>query len=182
MKPSTDALNKWLQTFIIHPLFHNVKIHKWDSTTGQLEWDNVPQYRNGYNDFVNEQLFTIRLFSCLDENKKFIQRMTFVIKTPTLFVPRYMQPDDFKTFDNIKLRDIIEFKKISDQYLFSNAIRNIFYIRPPITYTYEKNLEVYCREYKRFNDFKEAMFGYFSNCEKINAKLKALKQDFKKGE
>lgn len=46
MKPSTDALNKWLQTMIIHPLFIQARFYKNNNSNAVIEWEFVPHYVN----------------------------------------------------------------------------------------------------------------------------------------
>lgn len=41
MKPTTDALNKWLQTMIIHPLFNQARFYKNNISDAVIEWEFV---------------------------------------------------------------------------------------------------------------------------------------------
>lgn len=181
MKPTTDALNKWLQTMIIHPLFIQARFHKINITEAVIEWDFVPRSVNNHISFV--PAFFINFFNMKNNrnDEKFVHNVKLSINTPDLFNANTDIHDktyEYHSYYNIQLKDIIKFKKLCDEQF--NKIRHLYSKYVP--YEPAKSKEVYCKEYQEFLMFKESMFGYFNNCEKINAKLKDLQKDFVKDE
>lgn len=181
MKPTTDALNKWLQTMIIHPLFNQARFYRNNNSDATIEWEFVPRSVNKHTSIV--PALSINIFN-LKKNRndeKFVHKMSLSIKTPDLFIANtdiHDKEDEYNSYFNIHLKDIIIFKKLCVEQF--DKIRHLYFKNVP--YEPAKSKEVYCKEYRNFLMFKESMFGYFYNCEKINAKLKDLKKDFVKGE
>lgn len=180
MKPTTDALHKWLQALIINKNFQCARLSKGLCCDGNIEWEFVP-----FNNFKGEHIVPALKISIYTyrENKKIIHKVMLTIHTPNIFCRNEVNDggddvDDYKSYRNIHLKDIVEFKKLCDEYF--DKIRHIYFKNVP--YEPAKSKEVYCKEYREFLMFKESMFGYFYNCEKINSKLKDLKKDFVKGE
>lgn len=181
MKPTTDALHQWLQALIINKNFQCTKLSKGVRCDGSIEWEYVP-YHNLKGEHIIVPALKINIYTCV-ENKKIIQKVMLTIHTPDIFCSDEVNDggdseDDYKSYYNIHLKDIVKFKKLCDGYF--DKIRMTYLNHS--TYKPKKNKEVYCKEYREFLMFKESMFGYFYNCEKINAKLKDLKKDFVKGE
>lgn len=164
MKPTTDALNHWLQALIINKNFQEVRLTKCVNCSGRIEWEDVP-----YNNFTGQHMlpaFKILIYTYM-ENKKIIHKVGFYIQTPSIFCRDEVNDggddkDDFKKYSNIHLKDIVEFKKLCDKYF--EKIRKTYFNHS--TYNPKKNKEIYCKEYREFLMFKESMFGYFSNCKK----------------
>lgn len=181
MKPTTDALHQWLQALIINKNFHCARLSKGELCDGTIEWKYVP-----YNNFKGEHIvpaLKINIYTCMEkETKKIIHKVMLNIHTPDLFCRDEVNDggddvDDYKSYSNIRLKDIVKFKKLCDVQF--DKIRHLYFKDVP--YEPAKSKEVYCKEYREFLMFKESMFGFFYNCEKINAKLKDLKKDFVKG-
>lgn len=180
MKPTTDALHHWLQALIINKNFQCTRLYKGDNCDGNIEWEYVP-----YNNFKGEHIvpaLKIHIYTCV-ENKKFVQKVLFTIQTPDMFCSDEVndggdREDDYKSYRNIHLKDLVRFKELCDEQF--DKIRHLYFKDVP--YEPAKSKDVYCKEYRDFLMFKESMFGYFYNCEKINSKLKDLNKDFVKGE
>lgn len=164
MKPTTDALHQWLQALIINKNFQCARLSKGVSCDGCIEWEYVP-----YNNFKGEHIvpaLKINIYTCR-ENKKIIHKVMLNIHTPDIFCRDEVNDggdneDDYQSYRNIHLKDIVEFKKLCDEYF--DKIRMTYYNHS--TYKPKKNKEVYCKEYREFLMFKESMFGYFYNCKK----------------
>lgn len=181
MKPTTDALNKWLQTMIIHPLFIQARFHKNNITDAVIEWEFVPRSVNKHTSIVPALFINIFNLKKNRNDDKFVHKVLLSIKTPALFIANtdiHDKTDEYHSYYNIHLKDIVKFKKLCDEQF--NKIRHLYFKNVP--YEPAKSKEVYCKAYQEFLMFKESMFGYFYNCEKNNTKLKDLKKDFVKGE
>lgn len=181
MKPATDALNKWLQTMLINPLFAHARFSKQDSSNALIEWYFVPH--TARKNTSNEPALLINIFNMKKnyKDKNFVHKVMLTIKTPDLFIANtdnHDRDEEYCSYFNIHLKDLVRFKELCDEQI--DNIRHLYYKGTP--YEPAKNKEVYCKEYREFLMFKESMFGYFYNCEKINSKLKDLKKDFVKGE
>ena len=184
MKPTTDALNKWLQTMLINPLFAHARFSKSNSGDAHIEWEFIPRTvkkNNGYNTSMVPALI-INIFNLKKNAKddKFVHKVLLTIKTPDIFIANtdiHDRDDEYYSYFNIHLKDLVRFKELCDEQF--EKIRMLYYKDVP--FEPAKSKEVYCKEYREFLMFKESMFGYFYNCEKINAKLKDLKKDFVKG-
>ena len=181
MKPTTDALNKWLQTMLINPLFAHARFSKQDSSNAMIEWDFVP--RTVKKNTSSEPALVINIFNMKKnyKDKNFVHKVLLTIRTPDMFkanTDTHDKEDEYCSYFNIHLKDLVRFKELCDEQF--DKIRLLYFKDTP--YEPEKNKEVYCKEYREFLMFKESMFGYFYNCEKINAKLKDLNKDFVKGE
>ena len=181
MKPTTDALNKWLQTMLINPLFAHARFSKQDSSNAHIEWEFVP--RTVRKNTSNEPALLINIFNMKKnfKDKNFVHKVLLTIKTPDMFkanTDEHDREDEYYSYFNIHLKDLVRFKELCDEQF--DKIRHLYFKGTP--YEPVKNKEIYCKEYREFLMFKESMFGYFYNCEKINAKLKDLKKDFVKDE
>lgn len=182
MKPTTDALNKWLQTLLINPLFAHARFAKHDSGNAIIEWNFVP--RTVIKNTSSEPALTINIFTMKKnyKDKNFVHKVLLTIRTPDIFIANtdeHDKEDEYCSYFNIHLKDLVRFKELCDEQQF-DKIRLLYFNGSPDEPT--KCKEVYCKEYREFLMFKESMFGYFYNCEKINAKLKDLNKDFVKGE
>ena len=86
MKPTTDALNKWLQTMIIHPLFIQARFYKNNISDATIEWEFVPRSVNKHTSIVPALFINIFNLKKNRNDEKFVHKVLLSIKTPDIFI------------------------------------------------------------------------------------------------
>lgn len=192
MKPAVSALNDWLKTIIVHKSFNNLHICKYSPHHANIELAYAQQYNYVSNNYEFTNTASINI--AVDEiNGKLTNVVKFRMTMPTGFVDVNAGKEcKCEEFSNITLKNLIDFVDF-----FRNTYRQsdkgclyslydipnhhnmgFSYDYKPFKGSYEQYFKDHKKEYDKFLEYREILFGYFEKNSKINAKKKDINKDF----
>lgn len=194
MKPAVSALNDWLKTIIVHKSFNQLHIYKYSPHHAIIELANAQQYNHNSNNYESTNIVSI-MIAVEKINGKLTNVVKFRMTMPTGFVA-YTAGEKCKReeFTNITLKNLIDFvdffrnmyRQLGRDSLYSlYSIPNhnnmgYSYDYMPFKGGYEQYFKDHKKEYNKFLEYREIFFSHFEKNSKINAKKKAIKNDFVK--
>lgn len=194
MKPAVSAMNEWLKTIIVHKSFNFMHIYKYDPHYASIELACAQQY-----DYVSNHYETVNIAKidlCVDEiNGKLTNVVRLRLDMPTGLVEssnsNYCK---YQTFQNITIKNLIDFveffkdkyrvcdrESLSHLYNIPNHNNMGFvYNYKPFKGGFEQYFKDHQKEYNKFLEYRESLFGYLERCSRINTKKKLIKNISKK--
>lgn len=194
MKPAVSAFNDWLKTIIVHKSFNYLPISKNDSHNASIDLAQWQQYDYVSNHYENRNIAKIDL--CVDEiNGKLTNVVKLRIDMPTGLVESansyYCK---YKTYQNITLKNLIDFVDFFRDLMrpASNESLCFLYNIPnhnnmgfasdykPFKGSFEQYFKDHEKDYNKFLEYRERIFGFLERCSRINTKKKLIKNISKK--
>lgn len=181
MKPVTDALNHWIQTFVVHKTFKQFKLYLTPSGGApgvyyNMVYGKVPErHHNSESDLLAFNFITIP-----KENRIGVR---IVLAKPSV-ISDCTSNYEIICCENLTCKDIITITEYVKKN-FTNKIMEI-YFRNPAHFKHPENpiddfKNYYPGDYNLVNGFIEGCKSLINKIENTNKKKNEIKQDFKKG-
>lgn len=181
MKPVTDALNHWIQTFVVHKTFKKFKLYMIPSGIGtgsfySMVYGEVPErHHNSKSDLLAYNFNT--------NTKENRIEVRIVLAKPSV-MSTCTSNNEIICCENLTCKDIITIAEYVKNN-FTNKIMEV-YFRNPANFKHPENpiddfKNFYPSDYNMVNGFIEGCKSLINKIENTNKKKKEIKQDFKKG-
>lgn len=188
MKPAVSAMNDWLKTIIVHKSFHYMTMRKFEPHCASIDLAYAQQYDYVSNHYEFTSIATITL--AVEEIKgKLTNVVKFTMTMPTGLVDsRASDEIKYETYTNITIKNLIDFVEFfRDTYRASDRdslsyLYNIpnhhnmgfVYDYKPFKGGFKQYFQDHQKEYNKFLEYRENLFGYLDRCSRINTKKKQI--------
>lgn len=183
MKPVTDALNHWIQTFVVHKTFKQFKLYLIPSggvvqgVFYSMIYGTVPERHHS----TQSNLLAFNFNTNTKENRIEVR---VALSKPSV-MSTVTSNSEIICCENLKCKDIITITEYVKKN-FTNNIMAIYYKYNPAYFKHPENpidefKKLHPDDYNLVNGFIEGCKSLINKIENTNKKKKEIKHDFKKG-
>ena len=183
MKPVTDALNHWIQTFVVHKTFKKFKLYMIPSGIGTGSFYSMV-YNCSIPEWHHNSKSDLLAFNFNTNPKENRIEVRIVLAKPAA-ISTCTSNNEIICCENLTCKDIITITEYVKKN-FTKNILEIYYKYNPANFKHPENpiddfKYIYTRDYNLVNGFIEGCKSLINKIENTNKKKKEIKQDFKKG-
>lgn len=171
MKPHISAFNDWIKQLVVHPQFEYATFSKNAPNFCMIKWGAFQQYDYMNKCYCNSYVIELLLSVFKYSQDKIVHDVHFEIQKPSPYFHNHQSSGIEASFDNIKLKDIIEFKKISTELLRKQG--EVYSLR------HDTPFYITQQHYPQFVQIKDTLINYLTKCNIANSRKKELEKDFK---